>query len=178
MILFLLRTFPFLFLFSLTEYLIQTQPKAILFLNTLLHFDAYHLPDVIQRSVPAIDEIVEQLKSLDITSTELSAHVPFKERGALVLYQKGRAVVPFEGSFDAARKARQRTKVENRVLKLLVENINDEGHDGTDEAKVNWWENEQRVFQGRADSFIARMRLVQGTQVIMYIPENILFSNS
>ncbi|GFY81364.1 HhH-GPD base excision DNA repair family protein [Actinidia rufa] len=118
--------------------------------------------DVIQSSVPAIDEIVEQLKSLYITSREPSAHVPFKERGALVLYHKGGAVVPFEGSFDAARKRRQRTKVENRVLKLLVENINDEGHDGTDEAKAKWWENEQRVFRGRADSFIARMFLVQG----------------
>ncbi|XP_057490540.1 DNA glycosylase/AP lyase ROS1-like [Actinidia eriantha] len=118
--------------------------------------------DVIQSSVLAIDEIVEQLKSLDITNREPSAHVPFKERGALVLYHKGGAVVPFEGSFDAARKRRQRTKVENRVLKLLVENINDEGHDGTDEAKAKWWENEQRVFRGRADSFIARMFLVQG----------------
>ncbi|XP_057498222.1 DNA glycosylase/AP lyase ROS1-like [Actinidia eriantha] len=126
------------------------------------YFSSTVTTDVIQRSVPPVDEIVEQLKSPDITSREPSAPVPFKERGALVLYQRGGAVVPFEGSFDPARKLRQRTKVENRVLKLLVENINDEGHDETDEAKAKWWENEQRVFQGRADSFIARMRLVQG----------------
>jgi hypothetical protein len=34
--------------------------------------------------------------------------------------------------------------------------------DGTDVNKERWWEQERTVFKGRADSFIARMRLVQG----------------
>uniref|UniRef100_A0A0E0DS62 Demeter RRM-fold domain-containing protein n=1 Tax=Oryza meridionalis TaxID=40149 RepID=A0A0E0DS62_9ORYZ len=34
--------------------------------------------------------------------------------------------------------------------------------DGTDVDKERWWKQEREVFQGRANSFIARMRLVQG----------------
>nr|CAB3465089.1 unnamed protein product [Digitaria exilis] len=34
--------------------------------------------------------------------------------------------------------------------------------DGTDVEKERWWQQEREVFQGRANSFIARMRLVQG----------------
>ncbi|KAJ1419493.1 Permuted single zf-CXXC unit [Sesbania bispinosa] len=40
--------------------------------------------------------------------------------------------------------------------------INSHGIDGTDEDKAKWWEEERNVFRGRADSFIARMHLVQG----------------
>uniref|UniRef100_A0A0E0DS61 Demeter RRM-fold domain-containing protein n=1 Tax=Oryza meridionalis TaxID=40149 RepID=A0A0E0DS61_9ORYZ len=35
--------------------------------------------------------------------------------------------------------------------------------DGTDVDKERWWKQEREVFQGRANSFIARMRLVQGS---------------
>lgn len=34
--------------------------------------------------------------------------------------------------------------------------------EGTDKKKEKWWEEERNVFRGRADSFIARMHLVQG----------------
>ncbi|MED6160635.1 hypothetical protein PIB30_053230 [Stylosanthes scabra] len=40
--------------------------------------------------------------------------------------------------------------------------INSPGIDGMDEDKAKWWEEERKVFRGRADSFIARMHLVQG----------------
>ncbi|KAJ1418870.1 Permuted single zf-CXXC unit [Sesbania bispinosa] len=40
--------------------------------------------------------------------------------------------------------------------------INSHGIDGSDEEKAKRWEEERNVFQGRADSFIARMHLVQG----------------
>jgi hypothetical protein len=56
----------------------------------------------------------------------------------------------------------------NRVWKLLLENINSEGIDGTDEDKVKWWEEERRVFHGRADTFIALMHLAQGTSIQCY----------
>ncbi|KAI3797618.1 hypothetical protein L1987_32878 [Smallanthus sonchifolius] len=50
----------------------------------------------------------------------------------------------------------------SRVWRLLLEDINSEGVDGTDEDKTKWWEEERNVFSGRAASFIARMHLVQG----------------
>lgn len=90
-----------------------------------------------------------------------------QEPNALVLYRRDGTVVPFDGSFDPTKKRRARPKVDldqetDRVWKLLMDNINSEGIDGTDEEKARWWEEERRVFHGRADSFIARMHLVQG----------------
>ncbi|KAA8516668.1 hypothetical protein F0562_016826 [Nyssa sinensis] len=91
----------------------------------------------------------------------------YQEQNALVLYRRDGTVIPFEGPFDPVKKRRPRAKVDldeetNRVWKLLLENINSEGIDGTDEDKAKWWEEERRVFHGRAESFIARMHLVQG----------------
>ncbi|KAK8685568.1 hypothetical protein V6N13_041568 [Hibiscus sabdariffa] len=88
----------------------------------------------------------------------------YKKQNALALaLYRDRTIV----QFDPTKKRHPRPKVEldeetNRVWKLLLENINSEGIDGTDEEKVKWWEEERTVFQGRADSFIARMHLVQG----------------
>lgn len=127
----------------------------------------------------SLDAITEGLKLLDINKEgietpcpEQSALVPYRinneEQNALVLYKKeGGAIVPFEGPFEPIRKRRQRAKVDlddetTRVWRLLLENIDNQGIDGTDEEKVKWWENERSVFGGRVDSFIARMRLVQG----------------
>lgn len=39
-----------------------------------------------------------------------------------------------------------------------------EDNEDVDKNKESWWEEERRVFCGRADSFIARMHLVQGMQ--------------
>ncbi|TQE10534.1 hypothetical protein C1H46_003872 [Malus baccata] len=41
------------------------------------------------------------------------------------------------------------------------------GIKGNDKKKEKYWEEERKVFQGRVESFIARMHLVQGT--ITYI---------
>lgn len=91
----------------------------------------------------------------------------YAEKDALVLYQKDGTVVPFDGTFNPVRRRKPRPKVDlddetNKVWKLLLESINSEGIDGTDEEKAKWWEEERRVYRGRADSFIARMHLVQG----------------
>lgn len=120
-----------------------------------------------------IDAIVEQLKHLDINK-ECSnveyrerALVPYimqkQEHNAIVVYRRDGTIVPF----NPTKKRRPRPKVEldeetGRVWKLLMGNINSEGIDGTDEEKIKWWEEERKVFRGRADSFIARMHLVQG----------------
>lgn len=135
--------------------------------------------EVTWKQMFSIDAIVEQFKHLNInresSNVSLLQHnavVPYsmqnQEHNALVLYKRDGTVVPFEGWFDPIKKRRPRPKVDldeetNRVWKLLLENINSQGIDGTDEEKAKWWEEERRVFRGRADSFIARMHLVQGT---------------
>ncbi|GFQ00096.1 protein ros1 [Phtheirospermum japonicum] len=130
------------------------------------------------RNTSPVDSIVEQLNRLDINASNqasaekqnalLASHqTRYLEQHTLVPYQRSGAVVPFDRSFDQVKKRRPRPKVDlddetTKVWKLLLENINSEGIDGTDEEKTKWWEEERRVFNGRADSFIARMHLVQG----------------
>ncbi|XP_060201306.1 protein ROS1A [Lycium barbarum] len=120
-------------------------------------------------SIPAItwrspvDEIAERLQHLDLNRE--SIHQYQYEQNALVIYQRDGSIVPFSGSF--VRKRRPRPKVDlddetTRVWKLLLQDINSEGIDGTDEDKAKWWESERGVFHGRVDSFVSRMRLVQG----------------
>jgi len=149
----------------------------------------------------SLEAITEGLKLLDINKggieapcPEQSALIPYcinnEEQNALVPYKKeGSAIVPFEGPFEPNRKRRQRAKVElddetTRVWRLLLENIDNQGIDGTDDEKVKWWENERTVFGGRVDSFIARMRLVQGithngpsSLLVLHNSSNYLFSN-
>lgn len=128
----------------------------------------------------SINDIVDQLDRLDLNAQSsqaseilaqnrklLAYHMPYQEQSALVPYQRGGALIPFDGSFDQFGRKRPRPKVDldeetTRVWKLLLEDINSEGIDGTDNDKTKWWEEERRVFKGRADSFIARMHLVQG----------------
>lgn len=126
----------------------------------------------------SIEEITEAMKLLDINREgyntplrERNALVPYRTKkqakNVLVVYEKDGTMVPFDGPFDPVRKRRQRAKVDlddetTKVWKLLLENIDNKGVDGTDEDKAKWWENERSVFHGRVDSFIARMRLVQG----------------
>ncbi|KAK4481153.1 hypothetical protein RD792_012033 [Penstemon davidsonii] len=125
-----------------------------------------------------IDSIINHFNQLDLNAENnqvsanmqngfTSCHMHYQEQLALIPYQEGRALVPFDGSFDQVKRRQPRPKVDlddetTRVWKLLLENINSAGVDGTDEEKAKWWEEERRVFTGRADSFIARMHLVQG----------------
>ncbi|PIN10260.1 Uracil-DNA glycosylase [Handroanthus impetiginosus] len=129
------------------------------------------------KSMSPIDLLIEQLNQLDLNAESshalaqnqnafISFHTQYQEQ-ALVPFQRCGDVIPFDNSFAQVRRRKPRPKVDlddetTRVWKLLLENINSEGIDGTDEEKTRWWEEERRVFSGRADSFIARMRMVQG----------------
>ncbi|KAK6943980.1 Permuted single zf-CXXC unit, partial [Dillenia turbinata] len=129
------------------------------------------------REALSVELITEHLRRLNVNgegnkfTTEYNALVPYcienQEQSAMVLYHRDGTVVPFDSSLIPFRKRKPRPKVDldeetTRVWKLLLENIDNEGIDGTDEEKVKWWEDERSVFCGRADSFIARMHLVQG----------------
>ncbi|CAN4109539.1 unnamed protein product [Withania somnifera] len=132
------------------------------------------LPALTWRGMSPIDEIAERLRHLDLnreSSQNQDQHgiitydTKFQRENALVLYQRDGSIVHFGGSLVRKRKPRPKVDVDeetDRVWKLLLQDINSEGIDGTDEDKAKWWEEERRVFNSRADSFIARMRLVQG----------------
>ncbi|RWR82378.1 transcriptional activator DEMETER-like protein [Cinnamomum micranthum f. kanehirae] len=112
-----------------------------------------------------VDEIVRRLGSLNInSSSEITTAQP---EGALVAYDGDKKMIPYEGPFDPTKKRHPRPKVDldpetDRVWKLLMWKEDNDGKEGIDAEKEKWWEEERRVFRGRADSFIARMHLVQG----------------
>ncbi|CAH1452113.1 unnamed protein product [Lactuca virosa] len=133
------------------------------------------------------DELVKQFERMDINGLmkekDRVAIVPYLSRNneknenvnvnvnvnvnAIVPFEGHGSVVPYDGVFNPIRRRKPRPKVDlddetSRVWRLLLEDINSQGINGTDEDKAKWWEEERRVFSGRADSFIARMHLVQG----------------
>ncbi|XP_076916157.1 DNA glycosylase/AP lyase ROS1-like [Bidens hawaiensis] len=125
--------------------------------ETRKSYAGYNNPNLRCESIHDINVLMNRFERLHIND----------EKNALVVYQQDRTLVPYEGLFNPTKKRKRRPKVDldeetNRVWMLLLENINSEGIDGTDEDKAKWWEEERRVFRGRVDSFIARMHLVQG----------------
>ncbi|XP_042481006.1 transcriptional activator DEMETER-like [Macadamia integrifolia] len=120
---------------------------------------------VTQTNIVSIDAIVQRLRHLDINGE--TNRIPDPEQNALVPYNGNGTMVPYEGVFDPTRRRRPRPKVDldpetDRVWKLLMGKPAIEGMEHMNEKTEKWWEEERRVFQGRADSFIARMHLVQG----------------
>ncbi|CAN8316674.1 unnamed protein product [Cochlearia groenlandica] len=125
-------------------------------------------PDELWNRLYSMEAISESLRLLDINREySETALIPYHTNGL------GNKIILFGGEagkivpFTPVKKRRARAKVDldnetEKVWKLLLENINNEGIDGSDEQKEKWWENERSVFKGRADSFIARMHLVQG----------------
>ena len=91
------------------------------------------------------------MRSLEIDETK---------ENAIVLYKGDGAIIPYEIKKPKARPKVDLDSETERVWKLLM------GPGQAvepDESKAKWWEEEREVFRGRADSFIARMHLVQGT---------------
>ncbi|XP_019453312.1 PREDICTED: protein ROS1-like isoform X1 [Lupinus angustifolius] len=116
-----------------------------------------------------VNALSEKLSQLNINKEAKDlALVPYKKKKKKRSLVNGDGtIIPFNGSFSPIRKQLPRPKVDideetDRVWKLLMLDINSHGIDGTDEDKAKWWEDERNVFRGRADSFIARMHLVQG----------------
>ncbi|GAB2217291.1 hypothetical protein Drorol1_Dr00000463 [Drosera rotundifolia] len=104
----------------------------------------------------AIDEIICRFQYLNLDPTE----------GALVPYKGTGTMVPYE-AFDPIKRRKPRPKVNldpetDRKWKLLMGKEASNDDEDMDAEKAKWWEEERKVFRGRADSFIARMHLVQG----------------
>lgn len=112
-----------------------------------------------QKGVLSVENITCMLESLCIYDESE------KERNALVPYRgnNNNAIIPFE----PIKKRKPRAKVDldpetDRLWRLLMGKEGSEAAETMDKDKEKWWEDERRVFRGRADSFIARMHLVQG----------------
>ncbi|XP_031373883.1 transcriptional activator DEMETER-like isoform X2 [Punica granatum] len=105
-----------------------------------------------ETGLTTIDEIIHRLSNLHLGG----------EEGAIVPYRGDGTIVPFEG-----KKRKPRPKVDldpetNRIWNLLMGKEKSQGLEENNQEKEKWWENEREVFRGRANSFIARMHLVQG----------------
>ncbi|ESQ40479.1 hypothetical protein EUTSA_v10012472mg [Eutrema salsugineum] len=119
-------------------------------------------PEEIWKQLHSVEAICDQLGVLEINRENKMNSTGNK----IVLFTGGAgAIVPS----NPVKKGRARAKVDldnetHTVWKLLMDNIDSQGVDGSDEQKAKWWEAERNVFRGRADSFIARMHLVQGNR--------------
>ncbi|XP_062180189.1 protein ROS1C-like [Phragmites australis] len=133
-------------------------------------------------TVPYMDYlqvVASKLKHLDLNTEQVQTEMHLSQTtpavisfggtdclsNALVPYG-GRVVVPYERPLQLVKRQRPRAKVDldfetTRVWNLLMGKAA-EPVDGNDVEKERWWQQEREVFQGRANSFIARMRLVQG----------------
>ncbi|KAM1262971.1 hypothetical protein ACFX2G_028644 [Malus domestica] len=108
-----------------------------------------------------IDDIIHQFNGLNLNGS--CSEILEQEKTALVPYKGDGVIVPFQGII---KKHKPRPKVEldpetYRIWNLLMGKEGSEGNEGTDKNE-KYWEEERNVFQGRVDSFIARMHLVQG----------------
>nr|XP_043632196.1 transcriptional activator DEMETER-like [Erigeron canadensis] len=130
-------------------------------LHSTTPFKGYHQSSIIARGRPSqknteisVDIITHMLEDL---------HINKKHQNGLVVYRGSEAMIPFE----PVKKRNLRPKVDldpetERLWRVLMGIEGSEGTETLDKDKEKWWENERRVFRGRADSFIARMHLVQG----------------
>ncbi|XP_040380629.1 protein ROS1C-like [Oryza brachyantha] len=110
----------------------------------------------VHRTEMHLSQTMPSLSSLGATNCLANALVPYV----------GGVVVPYQTQFHLVKKQCPRAKVDldfetTRVWNLLMGKAADPV-DGTDVDKEMWWKQEREVFEGRANSFIARMRLVQG----------------
>ncbi|KAM0960559.1 hypothetical protein ACFX15_024989 [Malus domestica] len=111
----------------------------------------------------SIDNIIHEFNNLNLNGrcSKILEH----EQNALVPYKGDGAVVPHERFI---KKCKPWPKAEldpetNRIWSLLMGKEGSGGIEGIDKKKEKYWEEERKVFQGRVESFIARMHLVQGT---------------
>ncbi|XP_022549366.2 transcriptional activator DEMETER [Brassica napus] len=104
-----------------------------------------------------IAEIIYRLQNLYIGDESRK-----QEQNALVPYKGDGAVVPYEAKTKKPRPKVDLDDETTRIWNLLMGKEGKEGEEEMNKKKEKWWEEERNVFRGRADSFIARMHLVQG----------------
>ncbi|CAN4126478.1 unnamed protein product [Withania somnifera] len=112
--------------------------------------------------IKSIEVITRQLERLVIKDRK--KYAAQEEQKALVPYKGGGTIIPYEG-FDPIKRRKPRPRVDldpetKRLWNALMEK---EGSaEPLDKDNEKWWEDERKIVRGRVDSFVARMRLVQG----------------
>ncbi|PIA54768.1 hypothetical protein AQUCO_00900981v1 [Aquilegia coerulea] len=119
----------------------------------------------VQQFLSPVDELIQKLNYLSMSDE--NRMISANQENALVPFKGDDRIVPYQGVFDPIKKRKPRPKVDldletNRVWMLLMGKEASESDEAADINNQKWWEEERRVFQGRADSFIARMHLIQG----------------
>ncbi|KAL2345178.1 hypothetical protein Fmac_006463 [Flemingia macrophylla] len=133
----------------------QTGIADLLFILSLDAVAADVACEEIWKKKDSVEAITQVFTHLNINGDALHG------QNMLVPYQeKDGTMVPVKPKKHRAKAAIDEET--RRVWKLLMVDINSPGIDGIDEASAKYWEEERNVFRGRADSFIARMHLVQG----------------
>ncbi|XP_042439571.1 protein ROS1A-like isoform X3 [Zingiber officinale] len=112
-----------------------------------------------------VGDIVEEIRHIAINETHANAREI--SENALIPYNGGGVMVPFNGQINLSKKRNHRPKVDLdgetfKVWNLLMGKGGNAGAEKQDSEKENWWKEERKVFHGRVESFIARMHLVQG----------------
>ncbi|KAF5205463.1 transcriptional activator DEMETER-like [Thalictrum thalictroides] len=120
---------------------------------------------VMQQFISPVDELIQKLNCLSMSDE--NRMISANQENALVPFKGDDRMVPYQGMFDPIKKRKPRPKVNldsetNRVWMLLMGKEAIESDEADDIKKQKYWEEERRVFSGRADSFIARMHLIQG----------------
>lgn len=134
--------------------------------NSSSHFQTASIMNFPLQALPGLNRAVEyvtQKLARLIVSGENETEMAGDK--IMVPYDGDKIMVPYEGHYTKKRRSRAKVELDaetNRVWKLLMWKEGESSNE-IDAEKEKWWEEERRVFQGRAESFIAKMHLVQGT---------------
>ncbi|PHT65239.1 Protein ROS1 [Capsicum annuum] len=115
-----------------------------------------------RRYAVSVDIITQQLERLVIGYSKKNAAQ--EEQKALVPYNGVGTIIPYEG-FDPTKRRKPRPSVDIDLETIREWNFLmwEEGRaEPMDKDREKWWEDERKIVRGRVDSFVARMRLVQG----------------
>lgn len=117
-----------------------------------------------RRYAVSVDIITQQLERLVIGYSKKNAAQ--EEQKALVPYNGVGTIIPYEG-FDPTKRRKPRPSVDIDLETIREWNFLmwEEGRaEPMDKDREKWWEDERKIVHGRVDSFVARMRLVQGNK--------------
>lgn len=146
------------------------ESKALRRSSRIKNQESTHAKKLCRRGLPfepenGVSQSNRNIKHADQTEsqTALITYSPKSQENEIILFDSSGAgaIVPLA----PVREQRPRVDLDNetnRMWKLLLGNIDSDGIDGSDERTAKWWAEERYLFQGRANSFIARMHCVQG----------------
>lgn len=157
---------------GLKQSVIYLKHSFILF-ALVIHFYCITLNTIFAGSIDSksLDKLIQRFEKLKVCDkrackgrTTTNQKRTSNNTGQLVLRNPFGPIIAHKGK-DKPRKKLPKVDIDMesmRVFNLLIENGGEIDED-LDKEKEMWWEEQRKIFEGRAASFIARMRLVLGT---------------